>query len=278
MTAPKLAVAAAATAVALLMAACAGAPEGVPTVGTSPPPGDSASVPRQSIVFDAGHGEIFGPDDTTELGQSAAVERMRQSGFEVRVNSDQITAEDLAGASGLMIAGPMRPLLREEYIAINDFIERGGVLLMTIHVPFPVLAVPAHWGLPVVPFVITANEPLPGQTDPGVLIADGIEDNRITRGVTNVFVLSGWPVQATSDKSAVVVQTGPETWIDANNNGSQEASETGGFGVVGTAGVGKGSVIVVGDDAVFANVGIGQADNMKLLDNILQLMHTALES
>jgi hypothetical protein len=252
--------------------------QGSATAPQGQPPAADSAVPRQSIVFDTGHGEIFGPDDTTELGQSAAVERMRQSGFDVKVNPDQITAEDLAGASGLMIAGPMRPLLREEYVAINDFLKQGGVLLMTIHVPFPVLAVPAHWGLPVVPFVITANEPLPGQTDPGVLIADGIADNRLTRGVRDFFVLSGWPVEASSGTSAVVVKTGPETWIDADNNRSQEPSETGEFGVVGTAGVGKGSVIVVGDDAVFANIGINQADNMTLLDNILQLMHSALES
>ena len=44
------------------------------------------------------------------------------------------------------------------------------------------------------------------------------------------------------------------------------------FGVVGVSDFGAGSFILVGDDAVFANVGIRQADNARLLGNILRLM------
>ena len=173
----------------------------------------------------------------------------------------------------------MRPLLREEYVAINDFLERGGTLLLTIHVPFPVFAVPAHWGLPVQPYIITADEPLPGVNDPGVLYADNIQEKgRLTDGVEKILVLSGWPVRATDQRAYLAISTGPETWADANANRSREESETGPFGVVGAAGVGRGTVVVVGDDAVFANIAIGEPGNAKLLDNILQLMHTQLES
>jgi hypothetical protein len=238
----------------------------------------AAEASRGTIVFDMGHSEVFGPDDTSDLGQSRAVDRMRAAGFEVVVNPDTITAEDLGEASGLVIAGPMRPLLREEYVAINEFVERGGTLLLTIHVPFPVLAVPAHWGLPVTPFVMTSEQPLPGAGDPSVLIADSIEQGRITAGVSRVLVVSGWPVSATSPDAEIVVRTGAGTWIDANKDGAQDTSETAEFGVVGAAGVGSGTVIVVGDDAVFANVALDQADNAALLDNILELMGDALEA
>jgi len=238
----------------------------------------NTSVPQQKIVFDMGHGEIFGPDDATELGQSQAIAQMRSSGFDVAVNADQITEEDLSSAAGLVIAGPMRPLLREEYVAINDFLERGGTVLLTIHVPFPVFAIPAHWGLPVQPYVIAADEPLPGVNDTGVLLADVVEDGRLTEGVNQILIVSGWPVSATDKGAYLAVSSGIDTWIDADASRSREESEAGPHGVVGASGVGRGTVIVVGDDAVFANVALGQADNAKLLDNILQLMHTQLES
>jgi hypothetical protein len=235
------------------------------------------AAPRQKIVFDMGHGEIFGPDDTTDLGQSQAVARMQAAGFDVTVNPDTITGQDLEGVSGLIIAGPMRPLLREEYVAITDFVERGGTLLLTIHVPFPVLAVPAHWGLPVSPHVMESEQPLPGAGDPSVLIADSIRPGKLTEGVGRVLVVSGWPVEASGESASLAVSTGEGTWIDADRSGSREDSETASFGVVGIAGVGEGTVVVAGDDAIFANIAIGEADNARLLDNVLVLMSTALE-
>ncbi|HET6351777.1 MAG TPA: DUF4350 domain-containing protein [Coriobacteriia bacterium] len=245
----------------------------------SPPTAELPAAPQVApgavLVFDMAHGEIFGPDDTTELGQSRAIERMKQAGFDVRVNTQTINADTLANATGLMIAGPMRPLTREEYIAVNDFIERGGTLLLTIHVPFPVLAVPAHWGLPVTPFVMASEAPVPGM-DAGVFVADEIEKSYLTEGVSRVFVVSGWPVATSSKNASTPVKSGRGTWIDADNSGSQEPSETASFGIVGSATVGKGHVIVTGDDAIFANIAINEADNVRLLDNILRLMSGAV--
>jgi hypothetical protein len=245
--------------------------------GTSDAASSRPPVPQQRIVFDMGHGEIFGPDDTSELGQSQAIARMREAGFDVAVNPDVITAEDLAGASGLIIAGPMRPLLKEEYEAINAFVKVGGTVLLTIHVPFPVIGVPAHWGLPVTPLVMAATEPLPGTNDPGILLADQITENRLTQGVDEVLIVSGWPVTSVTKDAYLLVATSEKVWIDANNNQSREESETGSYGVIGASGMGKGTVIVAGDDAIFANIAIGQADNLQLLDNILELMHTSME-
>jgi len=251
------------------------------TVGCTKASAPSASapprVPSQTIVFDMAHAEVFGPDDTTQLGQSMAVQQMRDTGFEVVVNQDSITAEDLSAASGLVIAGPMRPLLREEYSAINDFVKRGGTLLLTIHVPYPILGVPAHWGLPVAPFVMQSESPLPGG-DAGVFLADKVEEGTLTEGVGSLFVVSGWPVSASADNAEIIVATSDDTWIDSNDSHSADTSESASFGVVGSATVGEGRVIVIGDDAVFANVALGEADNARLLDNILAIMSKALES
>lgn len=239
------------------------------------PPAPTRAPKAGTIVFDMSHGEIFGAEDATELGQSQAVERMRNAGFNVLISRSRITSQTLAGASGLVLAGPMSPLIGDEYDAVTSFAEDGGTVLLTIHVPFPVFAVPAHWGLPVEPFVMQGAEPLPGQSDAGILIADQVVPGPLTEGVRQVLVLSGWPVTAAAPGAELAVRTADGAWVDRDRNGTREASETAAMGLVGVRTVGKGRVVVVGDDAVFANIAIGEADNARLLDNILRLMSRA---
>lgn len=272
--------AAAVLAVALLIA--------LPGCSPSPKDADPASVPdaaaeatsspapTRTLVFDMGHREIFGPDDTTDLGQSRAIEQMRAAGFDVVVNTDDITTEDLKGASGLMLAGPMIPLKDSEYDTITDFAEQGGTVLMTIHVPFPVLRVPAHWGLPVEPYILMSETPYAGE-DPSVFPATVMAKSRLTEGVESIAVVSGWPVTTAHTDSEYVIKTDGNTWVDGNDNKLRDAGEKAEYGVVAARRVGEGYIIVVGDDAVFANIAIGQPGNARLLDNILELMRGSLD-
>lgn len=244
---------------------------------TSQPTTTLPPEPQHALVFDMGHGEIFSADDSTQLGQSKAVEQMRNAGFDVRINRDAITAEDLAGVSGLVVAGPMRPLQKEEYVAINDFVKRGGTVLLTIHVPFPVMAVPAHWGLPVQPAIVGSLSPVDA-SDPGIFLADDIQPGKLTQGVDDIGVMSSWVVTTADKNSEIIVASGANGWIDVDKSGSAESSETGSFGLIGVTTLGRGHVIVSGDDAVFANVAIVNPGNAKLLDNILAFMKKQLDA
>ena len=241
---------------------------------------DEQPIRRGTIVFDMGHGEIFGAEDTSELGQSEAIARMRAAGYDVIVNPDAIDMADLRGASGLVIAGPMRPLADTEYEAINAFVEAGGTVLLTIHVPFPVLKVPAHWGLPMDTQIMMSQTPAISLQEPSVFSADVVADSPLTEGVNSVVVVSGWPVKPVTDQAQLLVSTRADTWLSPAGDqapvppaGTQFAS----YGVIGVANVGAGRVIVSGDDAIFANLAINEADNARLLDNIIELMTAALE-
>jgi hypothetical protein len=250
-----------------------------PTDQPAPAPG--AAVSLGTVIFDMGHGEVFGADDTSELGQSQAIQRIMAAGFDVAVNPDRITAEDLADASGLMIAGPMIPLTDEEYDAITAFVERGGTVLLTIHVPYPVLKVPAHWGLPVDTQILMSQRPYANPAEPSVFVADQIEPHPITEGVSQVVVVSGWPVATASDQAKLVVSTGEDTWVsEAGDQAPTPPAGTmfGSYGVIGITQAGKGQVIVCGDDAVFANLALGAGDNAKLLDNIIRMMSLMSET
>lgn len=233
-----------------------------------------------TVVFDMGHGEVFGADDTGELGQSGAVSRIREAGFDVVVNSDTITEADLATASGLIIAGPMIPLRDEEYAAITSFVERGGTVLLTIHVPFPVQKVPAHWGLPVGTEIVMSQGEFTNPTQPSVFGADAIVPNPLTEGVTRVVVVSGWPVMAASAQAELVVSSNDRSWLSASGDQSPvppEGTTFGSYGIIGVTRIGKGQVVVSGDDAVFANLALAEEDNARLLDNIIRAMTLASE-
>lgn len=242
-------------------------------------PEPQASVPKGRIVFDMGHGEVFGADDTSELGQSEAIARMRAARYEVVVNPDTITAEDLEGASGLVIAGPMMPLKDEEYEVITSFVENGGTVLLTIHVPFPVLAVPAHWGAPVGTEILMSQTPAIDAGQPSVFFADAVAQSPLTEGVSQVLVVSGWPV-ALVDGSQPLVSTRADTWLSpAGDQQPTPAPDAvfGSYGVIAVTEFGRGRVVVSGDDAIFANLAINEGDNARLLDNIIGLMTAATE-
>lgn len=251
----------------LLVAGCStGGDIPEPTVGA-----DSEGTLGR-VVFDMGHGEIFGATDTSELGQSTVVERIEAAGFDVQVSTEPLSDELLEGAAGLILAGPMTALTVPESDALDAYIRDGGTVVLTLHVPFPVMSLPARFGLPVTTGVLRSEDAADPE-DSGVFVARDIAEDEITAGVEGVLVLSGWGIEAASQEASVVVASGTESWVDIDGDGVRtDADPSGPFGVVGVARVGAGTAVVVGDDGVFANVGIGAEDNARLLDNIIALM------
>jgi len=263
----------------MVLSACASPPP--PQAPEQPAPAAEATTPalpqaeRGVILFDKAHGEIFAPEDTSELGQSEAVTQMFTAGYQVRVNTEEITEESLEGVAAVYLPGPMKAFSKDEEKVLDDYLERGGTVVLTIHVPYPVLGMPARWGLPVATGVMTAVGENVGP-DPGVFGTDSIVEDELTRDVKQVVVVSGWPVKTDATKLAtakLVVLAAGNVVADTNANGMADPQDLQQpFGVVGVAPVGSGRVIVLGDDGIFANMGIKLGDNAQLLDNILELI------
>jgi len=227
------------------------------------------------VVFDMAHGEVFAPGDTSELGQSRVVEKIQAAGYEVRVNTSEISTATLDGAAAIYVPGPMRPFTEQEKTALDEYLERGGTVVLSIHVPYPVLATPARWGLPVGTAVMQSTEPV-DNTDAGVFVTTEMAPHPLTKGVNELLVVSGWPLSTDPTKLAtaeLVVTAGPSVVVDGDDDGAfSPADPQPPYGVVGVAPVGSGQVIVLGDDALLANIAIDEADNATLLDNILELI------
>jgi len=237
----------------------------------SDPPGK-----RGTIVFDQAHGEVFGPADTSELGQSSLVKLLRAGDYGVTFNTSVITTETFTkDVAAIYLPGPMRPLAESEREALDDFVRRGGTAIMSIHVPFPIMGTPARYGLPVGKGIMVSTSPT-NTGDPGVWATSEIAKDPLTEGVSSILVVSGWPLSLSESRIAdprIVVSAPKTTAVDATgDNKFTSADPQPPYGVIGVASVGSGRVIVMGDDAIFANVAIGQLDNARLLYNILKLI------
>ncbi len=229
---------------------------------------------RGTIVFDMSHAEVFGPQDTTELGQSKAVQRMRAAGYAVQVNTEKFTKDTLGpDVAAVFLPGPMMPLMEKERTLLDDFVRRGGTMIITVHVPFPILGTPARYGLPVGTSVMI-DPTLTG--DPGVWATTEIKDDPLTKGVRALSVVSGWAVSQSPSEIAdprIVVEAPAGVVVDGNNDNRFNADDPQPpYGVVGVADIGSGRVVVMGDDAIFANIVIDANDNAKFLDNLLELI------
>jgi hypothetical protein len=186
----------------------------------------SSGAKRGTIIFDMAHSEVFGPQDPSELGQSKTVERMRAAGYAVQIITEKISKATLGpDVAAVYLPGPMVPLMDKERTALDDFVRRGGTMIMTVHVPFPIMGTPARYGLPVGTGVMV----VPGATpDPGVWATSEIKMDPVTRGVKALSVVSGWPVSVSPSEiadSRIVIEAPKNAVVDGNTDNAFAASD-----------------------------------------------------
>jgi hypothetical protein len=288
-----------ASALLLSATACSKAPAssgvGQPTsnsastkTGSSGAPSDMGQVDQQNaatsldstatgkgpiVLFDLAHSEIFGPSNTTDVGQSAAVARMRKTGIRVVATHTPYTSQMLKDVAGVVVSGNMRPLADSEITALQKYVTDGGVLLLTVHVAPMDQSLAARFGFGFSPNVLYSQEVSGG--DPKNFNCPTIEKDPVTKNVSVVKVMGVWALAA-RPPARIVVGSNENTWLDVNNDQQLTPDDIKGrFGVVGVHNVGKGTFVVSGDDAVFANIALASKDNMQLFDNIVELMKSS---
>lgn len=241
----------------------------LPTDSLAAKGGDSKKAERGSTVFDLSHAEIFSPVETGPLHYSTFYEGFTKAGENVSVSVVKVTPESLKGVKTFVLAGPSRDLWPDEIEALVKFVNNGGNLLVLLHISKPVARLTEPFGIVVSNFVISEREGLINGQSQDFLVTD-LKDHPVTKGVKGIAVYGTWGLM-TEKKASTVAATSKKAWADLNRNRTFDKDEpVQSFGVVAVAESGRGKVVVVADDAPFANRFINEAGNKRFSDNIIR--------
>jgi len=220
------------------------------------------------IAFDLSHREIFSPMAEGPLNYSDFYKSLKKS-YTVTVNTGRVTGEALSGLDVYIIAGPVEEFSPHEIQAIEEFVFRGGNLLVLLHISQSAARLTEAFGIIVSNFVITEDGDTIGGS-PRDFFVTRFTPHPVTEGLLRVAVLGTFGLMAEKG-SLLLAVTSDEAWADMNRNLVRDAGEpVQAFGIIAAREYGGGRVVVVSDDAPFANAFINTGDNKNLADNIIR--------
>jgi hypothetical protein len=216
------------------------------------------------LLVDYAHGEIFPPLDPRDLGYATLDTVFKEAGYEVRVISEPLTAKELRRAKVYLLAGPMNELSEEERSALRDFVERGGKVVVLVHIASPLRKFLEEYNI-TLGWVVAEHENTLGKAQD--FMVRNVGEGELFEGVGSLSFYGAFSVRAPESYAF----TSPRAWEDLNLNGVWEEGEPRGkFALIGMANYGKGYILVLGDDATLANRFIGEEDNFKLARNLAE--------
>lgn len=240
-----------------------------PAVSVAPEPVKPATATGPAkVVFDTSHNEIFSPVKKGPLHYSNFTTSIKKTGAKVSMNAEAISLKALEGVDTYIIAGPSKPVSRDEIAALSIFVENGGNLLVLMHISPPVAQLTETFGILVSNFVIAEHEgTIKGKSQD--FYVTKLAEHPVTAGVGKIAVFGSWALM-TEGTASVVASTSEKAWMDLNRNRAFDHGEPiQSYGIVAAASSGAGKVVVVADDAPFANKFMKEAGNMRLAGNIM---------
>lgn len=219
------------------------------------------------ILFDQGHGQAFVIEKDAELHLSQLAQLLVDQGAEVSSTLHPLTTDILNKTDALIVSGAFKPFTQAEVIEIRRFIEDGGRLAVMVHISPPVLNLLLSLGVDVANGVIREkqkvldNEPLNFQTS-------NLRPHQLTSNLDNFSVYGSWPVRPITNSGKILAYTSSRSWVDLTGDRRQTPGDAiQSFGVVVTNRIGKGEILVFGDDALFQNRFL-IGSNRKLAENL----------
>lgn len=232
-------------------------------------PALNAKVPAPTTVFDLAHSEIFSPVKDGPLNYTSFHAMLKRSGEEVGINKEPVTPARLARIKTYIIAGPVQSFTVEEISALESFVKKGGNLLVLLHISPSVARLTNSFGIIVSNFTLGETTGLIDNAAQDFFVTK-FETHPVTSGVEKIAVYGTWGLMANTPARTVAATTA-KAWADMNRNRELDKGEPQQeFGIVAVTEFGKGKVVVVADDAPFANRFIGQVDNRRLAENIIR--------
>ena len=181
---------------------------------------------KKRILFLEGHGER-GLDDKERTGYSLAKDALTKQGYDVGTVSLLQTATVPENTTVLVLAGPRRPVTREEQERIQTYVDAGGHLLVLIDPDSQANLDPMlkHWGLGVGPGVLVDLQDRLAQGDLTALLVRTFTEHEITQDLTSavLFPLARhvtFDEQAGKDWDYVpLARTSANSWAETDMKG-----------------------------------------------------------
>jgi hypothetical protein len=218
-----------------------------------------------SILFDQGHNQRFIIEKKGELHLSKLADIMRNSGTLVVSTNKPLTDDILKDVKALVISGAFQTVRPDEIEAVVRFIERGGRLVVMLHIGQPVVGLLQKLDLDHSNFVLHERTNAI-DTDTNFRVIK-LAASPLFSGLTYFSVYGCWAIDQ-GRTGTIIAQTSPQAWVDLNGDKILSTGDASGEFTIAVSGTrGAGSYIVFGDDALFQNRYLDE-NNSKLASNL----------
>ncbi len=232
------------------------------------------------VLFDQGHGQLFSPFKSDGLSYSLFASLFTKAGFECRTSQATITPRSLQNVSAYIVSGAFRTFDAAEIKVLNDYVQKGGKVVILLHTSEPVARLTESFG------IVVSNVPV-RETDPGLLIDQSAlnflvqpnPDHGLTKGIGKLAFYGVFALLAEGKECTLLASTTRTSYADLDANGRWNSGDpTQSFGVVALSSHHAGGVLVIGDDALFSNPLITEADNLAFAQRIVEWLRPRARS
>ncbi|WP_413935731.1 GldG family protein [Nitrospira sp. BLG_1] len=181
---------------------------------------------KKRIVFVEGHSEL-NVEDKDRNGLFSAKEALIRQGYDVGTVSLLKESAVPDHTSVLVLAGPRRPVMKEEQDRIHSYVEKGGHLLLLADpdTQTGLETLLARWGVGLGPGVLVDLQDRLAQGDLTALLVRTFTEHEITQDLTSAVLLPlsrhiTFDEQTGTDWDFVpLARTSPNSWAETNMQG-----------------------------------------------------------
>jgi hypothetical protein len=229
------------------------------------------------VLFDKAHGELFSPSGSHPLDYSMFASLFTKAGYELKTQTGTITGEVLKRVQVFVMSGAFKELQPAEVSALVDYVQRGGSVILLLHVSIPVARLTEQFGIIVSNATVYETEgesQLEGK--PYNFTVSRFHPHPIFSGVRKMAVYGSWGLMCEGNIARGLATTSPKAFADVTQNKQFDPEDpVQAFGIVASAEKGMGKILVIADDAVFSNAFINEADNIRVGGNIVEWLTPA---
>lgn len=224
------------------------------------------------VLIDEAHGELFSPQLSRPLDYSHLARLFKKAGLTIKLQEQSVTPEALVGVRMFVVSGAFKEFTPFEVRTIMEYIRGGGSLLILLHVSAPLARLTEQLGIIVSNVVIVERDTkLQIAHEPLNFYVNRFQPHPIFSKVRRVAVYGSWGLLAEGRFARTLALTSEKAYADLDKNRRLDPGDpTQSFGIVASAELQKGKILVIGDDALFNNIFITEGDNERFATNIIR--------